>query len=181
MERSAPAPEIPVATPKASVPKDLPRLSSGFGWRLDPILHRRALHSGIDIPGPLRSPVMAAAGGVVHFAGKAGGYGNMIEVDHGGGLVTRYAHLSRFLVTSGARVERGQEIAMMGSTGRSTGSHLHFEVRLNGQATGPLAWLSGEPAVPRVSPRVSLGGGEPHISAFARARAETESVVGAGL
>jgi murein DD-endopeptidase MepM/ murein hydrolase activator NlpD len=174
---SAALPKTPVATPKASAPIDLPRLSSGFGWRVDPILGRSALHSGIDIPGPLRSPVLAAAGGVVHFAGRAGGYGNMIEVDHGGGLVTRYAHLSRFLVRSGARVERGEEIAMMGSTGRSTGSHLHFEVRLNGQATGPLPWLSGEPLAVRVSP----GPSEPHISAFARARAETESVVGAGL
>jgi len=169
-------PEMPVVPPKARPPVDLPRLSSGFGWRLDPILGRPALHSGIDIPGPLRSPVLAAAGGVVHFAGKAGGYGNMIEVDHGGGLVTRYAHLSRFLVRSGARVERGEDIAMMGSTGRSTGSHLHFEVRLNGRATGPLAWLTGGPATPRVSLRPA----EPHISAFARARAESESAVGSG-
>ena len=169
------------AVAKAHIPRGLLRLSSGFGWRRDPILGTRALHSGIDIPGPLRSPVLAAAGGVVHFAGRAGGYGNMIEVDHGGGLVTRYAHLSRFLVESGARVERGQEIAMMGSTGRSTGSHLHFEVRLNGEATGPLAWLTEESAMPSVSSRLSPGGGEPHISAFARARAETESVVGAGL
>ena len=179
--RPVPLPETPRVTVKAPPPQDLPRLSSGFGWRRDPILGTRALHSGIDIPGPLRSPVLAAAGGVVHFAGRAGGYGNMIEVDHGGGLVTRYAHLSRFLVESGARVERGQEIAMMGSTGRSTGSHLHFEVRLNGAATGPLAWLTEESAMPSVSSRLSPGGGEPHISAFARARAETESVVGAGL
>jgi murein DD-endopeptidase MepM/ murein hydrolase activator NlpD len=177
MAESAVVPDMPVAPPKAPAPVALPRLSSGFGWRVDPILGRPALHSGIDIPGPLRSPVLAAAGGVVHFAGRAGGYGNMIEVDHGGGLVTRYAHLSRFMVRSGARVERGQEIAMMGSTGRSTGSHLHFEVRLNGQATGPLSWLTGEPLAVRVSP----GPIEPHISAFARARAETESVVGAGL
>ena len=169
-------PEMPIAMPNPPVPVGLPRLSSGFGWRVDPILGRPALHSGIDIPGPLRSPVLAAAGGVVHFAGKAGGYGNMIEVDHGGGLVTRYAHLSRFLVRSGARVERGEDIAMMGSTGRSTGSHLHFEVRLNGRATGPLAWLTGEAATPRVSPRAA----EPHISAFARARAESESAVGSG-
>jgi murein DD-endopeptidase MepM/ murein hydrolase activator NlpD len=175
-----PAPDMPVAVPRTPARRELPRLSSGFGWRVDPILGTRAMHSGIDIPGPLRSPVTAAAGGTVHYAGKAGGYGNMIEIDHGGGLVTRYAHLSRFLVASGARVERGQEIAMMGSTGRSTGSHLHFEVRLNGQATGPLAWLTGEPATERMSPRVSLSQGEPHISAFARARAETESVVGAG-
>jgi murein DD-endopeptidase MepM/ murein hydrolase activator NlpD len=174
---SAALPEMPVSAPKTLAPVDLPRLSSGFGWRVDPILGRLALHSGIDIPGPLRSPVLAASGGVVHFAGKAGGYGNMIEVDHGGGLVTRYAHLSGFLVRPGARVERGQEIATMGSTGRSTGSHLHFEVRLNGQATGPLAWLTDTPAPPRVLLRRE----EPHISAFARARAETESVVGAGL
>ena len=160
-----------------SVLQGLPRLSSGFGWRVDPMRGTRALHTGIDIPGPLGSPILAAAGGVVHFAGGARGYGNMIEVDHGGGLVTRYAHLSRFLVASGAHVERGQTIAMMGSTGRSTGSHLHFEVRLNGQATGPLGWLTRQPAPVRVSPQPI----EPHISAFARARAETESVVGAAL
>lgn len=179
--RPAPLPETPRVTVKAPPPQDLPRLSSGFGWRRDPILGRRALHSGIDIPGPLRSPVLAAAGGVVLFAGKAGGYGNMIEVDHGGGLATRYAHLSRLLVGTGAQVARGQEIAMMGSTGRSTGSHLHFEVRLNGQATGPLAWLAGEHSAPRVSVRISADGSAPHISAFARARAETEPVAEAGL
>ncbi|MEO7692156.1 MAG: M23 family metallopeptidase [Sphingomonas sp.] len=170
-------PPAPSRENSASVLQYLPRLSSGFGWRLDPIRGARALHTGIDIPGPLGSPILAAGGGVVHFAGGARGYGNLIEVDHGGGLVTRYAHLSRFLVSSGARVERGQMIAMMGSTGRSTGSHLHFEVRLNGQATGPLGWLTREPAPMRVSPQPI----EPHISAFARARAETESVVGAAL
>ena len=172
IEGSAPAPS---RDDSARALQGLPRLSSGFGWRLDPIRGRRALHTGIDIPGPLGSPILAAAGGVVHFAGGARGYGNMIEVDHGGGLVTRYAHLSRFLVASGAHVERGQTIAMMGSTGRSTGSHLHFEVRVNGQATGPLDWLTREPAPMRVSPQPT----EPHISAFARARAETESVIGA--
>jgi len=172
----APAP-APAPENSGSARKALPRLSSGFGWRLDPILGRRALHSGIDIPGPIGSPVPAAAGGVVHFAGGAGGYGNMIEVDHGGGLVTRYAHLSRFLVGSGAHVERGQTIAMMGSTGRSTGSHLHFEVRVNGHATDPLGWLTQGPAAIRVSPEPT----EPHISAFAHARAETELVVGAGF
>jgi len=181
-ERESPAQtSAPPAIPQQEQPPVmLPRLSSGFGYRNDPVSGLRTMHAGIDIPGPLGSPVRAAATGIIDYAGRAGGYGNMIEIDHGGGLVTRYAHLSRFLVASGARVERGQEIAMMGSTGRSTGSHLHFEVRLNGQATGPLAWLTGEPATERMSPRVSLPQGEPHISAFARARAETESVVGAG-
>ena len=174
IERPAPAPS---RNTSASALQGLPRLSSGFGWRLDPIRGRSALHTGIDIPGPLGSPILAAAGGVVHFAGGVRGYGNMIEVDHGGGLMTRYAHLSRFLVASGAHVERGETIAMMGSTGRSTGSHLHFEVRMNGQATGPLDWLTREPSPMRVSPQPT----EPHISAFARARAETESVVGAVL
>jgi len=175
---AAPAPEMPLVVRDKPAIAEVPRLSSGFGWRTDPILGVRSMHSGIDIPGPLRSPVMAAAGGLVHYAGRAGGYGNLIEIDHGGGLVTRYAHLSRFLVAPGTRVERGQTIAMMGSTGHSTGSHLHFEVRLDGRATAPMAWLTGEPSM-TVSPRVSRGPVAPHISAFARARAEREPVVGA--
>lgn len=84
---------------------------------------------------------MASAGGIVRFAGRAGGYGNMIEIDHGNGLETRYAHLSALLVRAGTPVTSGETIALMGSTGLSTGSHLHFEVRRDGRAANPLAWL----------------------------------------
>ncbi|MEO7170391.1 MAG: M23 family metallopeptidase [Sphingomonas sp.] len=177
MTWSTPAPARQV--PEDLVPAALPRLSSGFGYRHDPIRGGWAMHSGIDIPGPLHSPVMAAAGGVVDYSGSAGGYGNMIEIDHGNGLVTRYAHLSRSLVRPGVRVEQGETIAMMGSTGRSTGSHLHFEVRVNGQATAPLAYFSGR----RLLGRAPRQPAEPHVSAFARARTETapESTIEAGF
>jgi murein DD-endopeptidase MepM/ murein hydrolase activator NlpD len=163
----------------------LPRLSSGFGYRNDPVSGARTMHAGIDIPGPIGSPVRAAATGTIDYAGRAGGYGNMIEIDHGGGLATRYAHLLRFLVNSGAHVERGQPIALMGSTGHSTGSHLHFEVRVNGRAAAPLAWFGG--ARPPVLPPARTPAQTPesvasaHISAFARARADAGAAHGTGF
>ena len=148
----------------------LPRLSSRFGYRGDPIRGGRAMHAGIDIPGPLGSDVRAAEAGIVRFAGVAGGYGNMIEIAHAGGVVTRYGHLSRMLVRPGAQVGQGEVIALMGSTGRSTGSHLHFEVRRDGQAMDPLRVL-GRPAANRAPDPLPLAAPtEPVLSAFARAR-----------
>ena len=87
------------------------------------------MHSGLDFKGPIGTPILAAANGVVSFAGVQSGYGNCVEISHSNGLVTRYAHLSRFTVSLGQQVKRGVQIANMGSTGRSTGSHLHFEIR----------------------------------------------------
>lgn len=182
-EWSAPEPSVPVepsTLPSTSVaaaigqsrPGALPRLSSGFGQRRHPILGKRAMHSGIDIPGPLGTPIHASEGGVVRFSGKAGGYGSMIEIDHGNGMRTRYAHLSRLLVAPGTPVARGEAIALMGSTGRSTGSHLHFEVRVNGRAADPLAYLGGPgsylPAASARARRYAVS--TPHISRYARSR-----------
>jgi len=127
------------------------------------------MHHGIDMPGRLGTPVLASAPGVVRFAGAAGSYGEMVEIDHDGALATRYAHLSKILVHPGDRVELGQAVALMGSTGRSTGSHLHFEVRIGGRAVDPLRYLGGESPAPA---RAWIEPDAPHMSAFARARAD---------
>jgi murein DD-endopeptidase MepM/ murein hydrolase activator NlpD len=156
---------------RSTAPAKLPRLSSRFGYRSDPLRGTLRMHSGIDIPGPLGTAVQASADGVVRFAGAAGGYGRMVEIAHGGGLTTRYAHLSRILVTPGEPVTRGETIALMGSTGRSTGSHLHFEVRMDGRAADPLVYFRGAP-LPRPSQRARPMPSAPHVSAFARARAK---------
>jgi murein DD-endopeptidase MepM/ murein hydrolase activator NlpD len=113
------------------------RLSSTFGLRSDPIEGGVRVHAGIDIAGPMGTPVRASADGVVSFAGRAGGYGSLVRVDHGGGLQSRYGHLSRIFASPGEPVRRGDVIGLMGSTGRSTGSHLHFEVRLDGRPVDP--------------------------------------------
>lgn len=153
---------------KRTAPKGLIRLSSGFGVRTDPIHGGRRAHVGLDIPGGAGTPILASAPGRVAFAGPAGGYGWMVEIDHGGGLATRYAHLSQILVARGQAVSLQQPIALMGSTGRSTGNHLHFEVRLNGRPTDPLGWFGGGslPAPARRSMTVQAPAA-PHISAFA--------------
>ena len=116
--------------------------SSGFGWRDDPFRHRAKFHSGTDFRGKHGTPVLAAADGVVTFARRQGGYGNIIYVDHGGGVITRYAHLQRFHVKPDDVVLAGQRIGAMGSTGRTTGPHLHFEVRLDGRAVDPVMAMS---------------------------------------
>ncbi|MBN9787918.1 M23 family peptidase [Pseudonocardia sp. TMWB2A] len=118
--------------------------SSSYGYRSDPFTGAGAMHSGLDFPGPIGSPIMASAPGVVSFVGQKSGYGNVVEVDHGSGFMTRYAHLSGFDTRVGAKVSAGQKIARMGSTGRSTGSHLHFEVRLNGEALDPRRFLEAD-------------------------------------
>ncbi len=127
---------VPSRRPVAEV-----NFSSYFGVRSDPFRHSAAMHAGVDIPGALGTPIYATADGVVDRAGRAGGYGNLVELDHGRGIQTRYGHLSQILVSEGARVKRGDLIARMGSTGRSTGSHLHYEVRLDGRAVNPIPFL----------------------------------------
>ena len=111
--------------------------SSGFGVRFDPFTHRPALHSGLDFVGGFGVPIQATAPGIISFTGVRTGYGNTIEIDHGGGFKTRYAHLQAIGVQIGQRVGVGQRIGAMGSTGRSTGPHLHYEVWVNGRAQNP--------------------------------------------
>ncbi|RYD42561.1 MAG: M23 family metallopeptidase [Sphingomonadales bacterium] len=132
-----------VALPSGK-PANVLMLSSSYGYRSDPFTGAGAMHSGLDFPGPMGSPILAAAPGRVVFVGQKSGYGNIVEVDHGQGILTRYAHLSGFTSTVGAQVAAGQQIAKMGSTGRSTGSHLHFEVRLNGVAVNPRRFLEAK-------------------------------------
>ncbi|RGP41849.1 Lysostaphin [Altererythrobacter insulae] len=117
------------------------RMSSGFGYRRDPFTRRGALHKGLDFKGPRGSPIYAAADGRVSFVGRKAGYGNVVEVRHGNGVMTRYAHLSGFTSKVGDEVSAGDQIAKLGNTGRSTGPHLHFEVRINDRAVNPRPFL----------------------------------------
>jgi len=116
-------------------------LSSSFGWRIDPFSGQKSFHEGLDFPSESGTPIVAAASGKVIFADVHPQYGKMVEVDHGNGLVTRYAHASRLFVKEGDFILRGQKIAAVGSTGRATGPHLHFEVRLNGVPQNPGRFL----------------------------------------
>lgn len=118
------------------------QFTSNFGIRSDPFRGTAAMHAGVDIPGPVGTPIYATADGIVDHAARQGGYGNMVEINHGKGIATRYGHLSKILVADGARVTRGQLIALMGSTGRSTGPHLHYEVRIDGHAVNPIPFLT---------------------------------------
>jgi len=119
-------------------------VSSGFGRRTDPFTGRPALHTGIDYPAPYGTAILASAGGRVRYAGPRGPYGKTVEIDHGGGLVTRYGHASRILVRVGDILLPGQKIATVGSTGRSTGPHLHFEVLREGVPVHPESYLTGD-------------------------------------
>lgn len=115
--------------------------SSNFGWRIDPFTGKNAMHEGVDYMIPEGTAIHASAGGVVVYADEHPQYGNMVEIDHGNQVITRYAHASKLLVKVGQMVRRGQEIALSGSTGRSTGPHLHFEVRYKGIAQNPVRFL----------------------------------------
>ncbi len=117
-------------------------LTSPFGVRVDPFLHVAAMHTGLDFRGEFGEPIHVTAAGTVTNAGWSGGYGKMVEVDHGNGLVTRYGHLSEIDVTVGQSVRIGQVIGKLGSTGRSTGPHLHYETRIDGEAVDPERFLS---------------------------------------
>ena len=116
-------------------------VTSGYGWRTHPIFGDQRLHTGIDIAAPYGAPVIASDGGVVVFVGAMSGYGNVVAIDHGNGLSTTYNHLSEFYVGSGQTVGRGEEIAAVGCTGYCTGTHLHFEVRVNGSPVDPMPYL----------------------------------------
>ena len=131
---------------KMMVPTQTPvldaNLGSTFGWRIDPITGRSALHTGLDFPATPGTPIYAAAGGMVVTQEFHSQYGNMLEVDHGNNLITRYAHASRVLAKKGDLIKRGQKIAEVGNTGRSTGPHLHFEVLVQGVPQDPQKFLN---------------------------------------
>ncbi len=127
--------------PLANPVRDNYRMSSGFGFRIHPVYRTRKMHTGQDMAAPLGTPIYAPGNGRVTFAGRKGGYGNTIEIQHEHGISTLYAHLSRIQVNVGQHVKLGQQIAKMGSTGVSTGSHLHYEVRINGNPVNPNNFL----------------------------------------
>ncbi|WAT19346.1 M23 family metallopeptidase [Aurantiacibacter sp. MUD11] len=129
------------------MPADIGSISSGFGYRRDPFSGRAAMHRGLDFRAPHGSPINAAADGRVTFVGWKSGYGKVVEISHGAGVVTRYAHMSRFNAQVGQRVAAGDRIGAIGNTGRSTGPHLHFEVRVNGNAVNPRPFLETAPHV----------------------------------
>lgn len=131
----------------ASIPSVWPArgwVTSDFGQRLDPYTAERVMHQGLDIAAPHGKEVQAPSDGTVVFAGLEGGYGNVLVIDHGYGIKTRYGHLSQILVKAGEHVARGQNVAMIGNTGRSTGPHLHYEVRVNGVPQNPRKFILEE-------------------------------------
>lgn len=129
------------------VPAAGKHISSGFGYRADPFAGSPAFHAGLDFKGPTGAPIFSAAKGKIAFVGRRPGYGKVVEVDHGNGLRTRYAHMSAFRARVGQTVAAGQVIGAVGSTGRSTGPHLHFEVRLHGRPVNPRPFLEVAPNV----------------------------------
>jgi murein DD-endopeptidase MepM/ murein hydrolase activator NlpD len=130
-------------------------LGSLFGWRIDPFTGRSALHTGLDFAAAQGTPILAAAGGVVVTQEFHPAYGNMIEVDHGNDVISRYAHASKTLVKRGDLIKRGQKIAEVGTTGRSTGAHLHFEVLVQGVAQDPAKFLAAGRNLPEQ--RLAMG------------------------
>ena len=155
-----------VSVPSAKPVQANITFTSSFGVRSDPFRGYAAMHAGIDLAGPIGTPIYATADGMVGRAEWAGGYGNLVELEHGRGIETRYGHLSQILVRPGQRVRRGEMIARMGSTGRSTGSHLHYEVRLDGHAVNPLPFIQSTDYLVAMQQRtagptqVALGGPE---------------------
>ena len=150
-----------------AVPSEKPvrsaAFTSGYGVRSDPFRGAAAMHAGIDLAGPIGTPIYATADGVVSDAGyNSGGYGNLVKINHGRGIETRYGHLSAIMVSPGERIARGQQIGRMGSTGRSTGSHLHYEVRIDGRAVNPIPFMKSTDYLLAMQKRdgaVSMDGG----------------------
>lgn len=139
-----------------TLPANLEYISSGFGYRVDPFTGGGAFHAGLDFRGPIGAPILAAAAGTVSFTGVKQGYGYCVEISHGNGLLTRYAHMSRILARVGQAVGPGRIIGGIGSTGRSTGPHLHFEVRIADRPVDPRPFLE---AMPHVFQKASAGNG----------------------
>ncbi|MFY8196027.1 MAG: peptidoglycan DD-metalloendopeptidase family protein [Novosphingobium sp.] len=148
-----------------TLPASLEYISSGFGYRSDPFTGGAAFHAGLDFCGPVGAPIYAAAAGTVSFVGQRQGYGNVVEVSHGNGLMTRYAHMSRTEARIGQKVDAGGEIGKIGNTGRSTGPHLHFEVRINDRPVNPRPFLEANRHVQEISAgnvahHINVSGGE---------------------
>jgi murein DD-endopeptidase MepM/ murein hydrolase activator NlpD len=152
--QGAPADQGSMSVPSIKPVQNL-QFTSVYGVRSDPFRGTAAMHAGVDIPGPVGTPIYATADGVVGRSGWVGGYGNLVELEHGRGLQTRYGHLSKITVAPGTRVTRGQVIGLMGSTGRSTGSHLHYEVRMDGRAVNPVPYLDSAQYASNMKQRVN--------------------------
>ncbi|MEH6756418.1 MAG: M23 family metallopeptidase [Parasphingorhabdus sp.] len=149
---------------KLTIPSRKPvenfKLTSSYGFRSDPFQGRRARHKGLDMAGPIGTPIYATADGIVGRSQWVNGYGNYIEINHGNEIQTRYGHMSRLNVAANTRVKSGDLIGFMGSTGRSTGSHLHYEVRIAGEAVNPIPFMqSGDFLLAqKATPGAALGG-----------------------
>ena len=142
--------KVEVAVPSIN-PVEIMKFSSGFGYRKAPTRGASRNHKGIDIPGPVGTPIVATADGIIGRAEWVGGYGKFVEVNHGNAVQTRYGHLSAMNVIPGQRIRKGDILGYMGSTGRSTGSHLHYEVRIAGEAINPTAFLSPVKSDPSIA------------------------------
>jgi len=138
-------PGAPIQQPAVSVPSRMPldgaRMSSSYGMRSHPVLRKRKRHNGVDLAAPTGTPIYATADGIVTRANRFSSYGLYVSIDHGADLETRYAHMSRIAVADGDRVEKGDIIGYVGSTGRSTGPHLHYEVRVAGMPVNPIPYM----------------------------------------
>lgn len=152
-------------TGSVAIPSRLPvdsfRLTSEYGYREDPFRGRRARHKGIDMAAPIGTPIYATADGIVGRAQWVRGYGNYIEIEHGGDIQTRYGHMSALNVTPNQKVKRGDLIGFMGSTGRSTGSHLHYEVRIGGEPVNPKPFLQSSDYLIAMQDRMNTAQGGP--------------------
>ena len=148
-------------------PINMATFTSGFGVRADPFRGSAAMHAGIDLAAPSGTAVYATADGLIDRAEWFGGYGNCVEIDHGKGVATRFGHLSRILVHPGQHVHRGDLIALVGSTGRSTGPHLHYEVRIDGHAVNPVPFLQASDYVVAMrerSSQIAVGGPDDDVN-----------------
>ncbi len=155
-------PDAPFESPVVAVPSRMPldagRMSSGYGMRNHPVLKRRRKHNGVDIAAPTGTPVYATADGLIGRADWFSSYGLYISIDHGADLETRYAHLSRLAVAAGDTVRKGDIIGYVGSTGRSTGPHLHYEVRVDGLAVNPIPYMVETQAQAELASNAQLDG-----------------------